>query len=146
MNKEFIPYKEAKILKKLGFDEPCFSVYYDTKEFKSYTGEWLDYNSKFNNKGIISAPLFQQAFKWFRDKHNLRSLIDTYAQDKENDFVSFYTIKSGNGYDKEPFFSGTFDTYEIAELACLKKLIEMSKEGYSIYMKHDSSITINKKK
>jgi hypothetical protein len=33
----------------------------------------------------------------------------------------------GNGVDTQPFYSGDFDTYEEAELACLKKLIGIVK-------------------
>ena len=29
MNKEFIPYEEALELKRLGFDEPCLTYYYN---------------------------------------------------------------------------------------------------------------------
>ena len=28
MEKEFIPYQEALLLKELGFDEPCFTHYF----------------------------------------------------------------------------------------------------------------------
>jgi hypothetical protein len=130
MEKEFVPYKEAVALKSLGFDEPCLgSKRTDDVPFE-ISSSLLPRNSIGQSLTVkyVAIPLFQQAFEFFRTKYKLRSFVDTYAQDKENDFVSFYTIKSGNGYDKEPFFSGTFKTYYNAQLACLKKLIELAKQ------------------
>lgn len=44
MTKEFIPYKQALELKELGFDEPCFTYYFeDTREIR--TG--LSFHSSF---------------------------------------------------------------------------------------------------
>jgi hypothetical protein len=31
MNKDFVPYEQALVLKELGFDEPCFGYYIDNK-------------------------------------------------------------------------------------------------------------------
>ena len=74
MNKEFIPYEEAIALKELGFDEPCSAfykiedseLYYDTI-FQSQTVKFRN-NTGLNTYGDlkekISAPLYQQAFRW----------------------------------------------------------------------------------
>ncbi len=35
MEKDFIPYEEALALKELGFDEPCFAVYFNTTNFNA---------------------------------------------------------------------------------------------------------------
>jgi hypothetical protein len=111
MQKEFVPYNLAIQLKELRFDEPCFS-YYKEKELKS--GYCRNKSDTF-----CSAPLYQQAFRWFREKYRLASwLYNSHLN------VFFYTIlKNGRfikGHDK-------FDTYEEAELACLNKLIEIVK-------------------
>jgi hypothetical protein len=124
MEKEFVPYKEALALKKLGFDEPCFSVYYDTKEFKSYTGEWLEYNSKFNNKGIISAPLFQQAFRWFREKFIIY-VLPKVTLDSNGDW--FYCEIYNKQKSKLTYTEGSFN-FEESQLTCLKELIKISKK------------------
>ena len=59
MNKEFVSYEQALALKELGFDEPCMSS--------------RDIN---NGEGLIQLPLYQQAFRWFREKHNLIGLVE----------------------------------------------------------------------
>jgi hypothetical protein len=77
MKKEFIPYDEALSLKKLGFDEPCFGFYEKLTKELNIQG-FQTSNSPFHNQyicktedNLILAPLFQQAFKFFRDKYKL---------------------------------------------------------------------------
>jgi len=119
MKKEFIPYEQALALKELEFDEPCFSIYYSKdKSFswhhhKDHTNDepMLD-NGEFN----ISAPLYQQAFRWFREKHKLGHMING---------IGFETFIMNIGGIIEVF--PMFKTYEEAELACLNKLIELIK-------------------
>ena len=151
MNKEFAPYEESLALKELGFDEPCFAYFYHHQEYKilfdnpnqarDYNSIKIDVGSIFDHdkekvkKGleslgdsvsrITSVPLYSQAFRWFREKHNLYQYIEP----------SFDCIKLGyQNYSwliklRERVFikNGTFKTYEEAELACLKKLIEIVK-------------------
>jgi hypothetical protein len=99
MNKEFIPYEQALELKELGFDEPCMSS--------------RDMN---NDKGLIQLPLYQQAFRWFREKYILDFGIDKIYNGTDN---YHYHINL-----EWQFFEGN---YEEAELECLKKLIEIVK-------------------
>ena len=71
MDKEFISYEQALALKELGFDEPCIGWYNPQVNYKKVTtdkywafhltGEWENFKP---------APLKQQAFRWFREKHN----------------------------------------------------------------------------
>jgi hypothetical protein len=105
MEKEFVPYKLAIKLKELGFDEPCMSS--------------RDMN---NGEGLIQLPLYQQAFRWFREKHGLRfSIVDDHSDNEQpysftTEHEYYYDTGSGNNW---------FKTYEEAELACLEKLIEI---------------------
>ena len=134
MEKEFVPYEQALELKELGFNEPCFAYYENnnltvTFPSKSSNGwKWVG-NSIIPAKNI-NAPTLSQAFRWFREKHNLRSFVDTRVTsvDNPNMWVYDFQIKMGNGVDTQPFYSGDFDTYEEAELECLKKLIEIVKQ------------------
>jgi hypothetical protein len=72
MVNEFVPYKEATALCKLGFDEPCFG-YYDGNHNLQYMFKGIpeDFTSRKMGPadsvwvGWYSAPLIQQAFKWF---------------------------------------------------------------------------------
>lgn len=106
MEKEFVPYELAVKLKELGFDKDCLGVYYNK-----------DGNVRFNlgtEKG--DAPLWQQAFDWFRDK-GLHSWIY-----KSNIYSFHYTILKDGRYAKNG--SDTIH-YQEARQACLKKLIEL---------------------
>ncbi len=80
-----------------------------------------NHNSIFSR---ISAPLYQQAFRWFREKYGLYHYITTYdATDFE-----WYIHDKNNPKDDDFEDITTQDTYEQAELECLKKLIEVVKD------------------
>ena len=130
MNKEFVPYEEALALKELGFEpSPCFR-YWNCSYISGDDGKEL---SMFKNEQLYScaAPLFQQTFRWCRKEHKLRSFVDirVYDVDSPNQWIYDYQIKMGNGINTQPYYSGDFDSYEEAELACLRKLIEIIKNG-----------------
>jgi hypothetical protein len=115
MNKEFIPYEEAVELKALGFDEPCFAVYSEHDKTRVYEESSIVEGLK------IQAPLYQQAFRWFRDNHLLVGEVFTQIK-PSNKFMYGFKIA---GSDK--ILDG-FNSYEDAELECLKKLIEIVKK------------------
>jgi hypothetical protein len=124
MNKEFIPYEQALALKELGFDEPCFGCYFhNNKDVVEYNPDGILLNHN-NRNSRISAPLYQQAFRWFREKYELFSCIMTEYSYGGN--ISAYHI---NGLHQSNISKGDFYNYEEAELACLKKLIEIVKGG-----------------
>ena len=140
MNKEFIPYEQALELKELGFDEPCFGWFRTTLMPSNFTEYFLetelDLNQEFtdliNNNftgGACSAPLYQQAFRWFREKHGLFSVIDV---DQTMEPLFCYSLSKYKGdfqwNNILPTYSELYYTYEEAELACLKKLIEIAKQ------------------
>jgi predicted GNAT superfamily acetyltransferase len=113
MNKEFIPYEQALDLEELGFDEPCFAIYC-FKELR--IGIFSNLSSAYNT---ILAPLYQQAFRWFREKYQ----IDSWIYPNLNGLYSVSNIRRGVGLGKV----SEYQTYEEAELACLIKLIEIVK-------------------
>jgi hypothetical protein len=123
MKNEFIPYEQALALKGLGFDEPCFGKYYtlngktwklaDNIEYELLY-ELYDIGSKFT----ILASTFSQAFRWFRKEHGLNHFVEPDVDCEPgyyNGYVQCSLVYHG-------------DNYEEAELACLKKLIELSAE------------------
>jgi hypothetical protein len=120
MNKEFIPYQEALALKELGFDEPCFA-WYDGKYTSSINQDYCKNSKEWLTTIHCAAPLYQQAFRWFREKHKLSGLIEIGTQ--EYSFIIFDEEK-----DSRKITLSMNGTYEEAELACLKKLIEIAKE------------------
>ena len=128
IKKEFVPYELALRLKELGYDEPCMGSYYNYSEenFKEdkfdYRGELnIEYSIYNENTYYILAPLFQQSFRWFREKYRLSVLIHDCLDDYIGEIVE-WTIAEDKVIHE---VSNRIDTYEEAELACLEKLIEI---------------------
>jgi hypothetical protein len=113
MEKEFVPYEQALALKELGFDEPCIAYYENNGKNSLLVTDSVNFTNTDLKVEGISSPLYQQAFKFFREKYELNYVIV-----KAESW--FYTI---NGCNTQEGFS----TYEEAELECLKKLIEIIK-------------------
>jgi hypothetical protein len=137
MNKEFVPFDVAFKLKELGFDEPCFGRY--DGDGKNKGKIWYEMPNSGQDTipvGDVLAPLFQQVFRWFRDKYGLKHDID---DDNKGDKF-YYKIKSitdkFDNYDdvsfiirKEKDWSKIeLSSYEDAEIECIKKLIEIVKK------------------
>lgn len=131
MEKEFVPYEQSLELKELGFDKPCIKEYHLEELLNNSTDGEIknsDLMELYGNS-VISAPTFSQAFRWFREKYKISGEIssDYYLEGKDNEWeYNIYQLgKEDDGY------VGTipiFKTPEDAELACLKKLIEIVKE------------------
>ena len=117
MEKEFIPYEQALALKELGFDEPCFGYYYASDKKEIGLEMYIDVRNQ--DIYYVSAPLYQQAFRWFREKHNLKGHIEAveYLDETPDTYHWCVFDKFNSGYDQL--------IYEEAELECLKKLIEI---------------------
>jgi hypothetical protein len=156
--KDFIPYEYALELKELGFDEECFAHLIGfgdgTKENGRYkiNQQQVFYSNDYVTSddiaeelglypfGICEVPLFQQAFKWFRDIHGLYHTIwPEFYRDGINfnwqilwylpkDEWTKYVISNGTGQYGD---NGEYPSQEEAELACLIKLIEIVKNGKS---------------
>ena len=130
MTKYFIPYEQALALKELGFDGPCLAFYSPKEELYPVFQE--PSNGSFIE--TLRAPLYQQTFKWFREKYNIQGYIYSSTvrsnAEKTKQFTGYiWKIK---GIDT-PFLSTDardelHDTYESTEQSCLKKLIEITNE------------------
>jgi hypothetical protein len=117
MTQEFIPYEQALELKELGFDEPCFGYF-------SYEELIIEGRYKNSDHGrSISSLLYQQAFRWFREKYDwpIETWIQPYLSTNPRTYEGLYWRRG------ETESVGIYDTYEEAELACLIKLIEIVK-------------------
>ena len=129
MNKEFCPYEIALALKELGFDEPCFGYYQKSSVIGDNTIlpiSFVDKASNFNDYeysklGVpfYSVPTFSQAFRWFREEYNFDSYI------RPNIVIDIPKTYQFNVNDNT--HDTWYETYEEAELACLKKLIGIVK-------------------
>ena len=144
MEKEFVPYEQSLGFNELGFNEPCFGWFRSTLIPSNFTEYFLETEFGMNespsdwvNSNCLdkacSAPLYRQAFRWFREKYNLHA--EPYTSDMgaieycfqirdlySEKYIYDNFVGSGSSY------SGTFNTPEESELECLKKLIEIAKE------------------
>lgn len=126
MEKEFVPYELALELKELGFDEIslfCYTTAYEGNPLLHCPHLLLNSQLEGFENEPISAPLRQQALRWFREKYGLHYIICKNIQ------------MDGYGYREVILISymeenenTIFKTYEEAELACIRKLIEIAKE------------------
>ena len=122
MNKEFIPTDLANEMIKLGFDD-----------FTMFFGD--------NHKEYL---LWQQAFRWFREKYEIESLIKRHftgsvdwcygyeicylPKEFQNMKRPYGNLKYIESYQEGiGSYYGGWNEYEEAELACLIKLIEIAK-------------------
>lgn len=76
----------------------------------------------------ILAPLYQQAFRWFRDKKLCDGSVCRHGQ-ADGNYSYRWDILHEYGVYEERHFKQGYTTYEEAELACLNKLIEIVKGG-----------------
>jgi hypothetical protein len=116
MNKEFVTYEQALALKELGFKEDCLASYYHAGK-RLGIGEYINHGNY-----TILAPLKQQVFRWFREKHGwiggIRQLsqsgngmiIGEFRKDEDNNFMMFA------------------ETYDKCENNCIDNLIEIAKQ------------------
>ena len=121
MEKNFLNYEQSLTLKELGFDDECLAYYAgDKKDFK-----WRPSMSRSNDNqtDVVTAPLKQQAFKFFREKYRLDGKPKYFL----NDWYCFI-INDMKGEDNSRRLFTEFPSYEEAELECLKKLIQIVKE------------------
>ena len=134
-NKDFIPYSEALELKQLGFDEPCLA--WATLEYANtiHIGNHYKVHQETDlPTKPFGVPTYSQAFRWFREKYELFSweAYDRGSNNGKFPIIHSYSFKILNLNNFEWYYGPVFKTYEEAELACLRKLIEIVKEGESI--------------
>jgi hypothetical protein len=130
MKNEFIPFQQSLELKELGFDEPSLGRFYTKPKCKMFG---IDEEERYypikntpkklyilgehfvlNDDNVITAPLYQQVFRWFREKYNAHIYPQKFTDNT-------WYVSWGD------WESPVFETYEEAELECLNKLIEIAK-------------------
>ena len=119
MEKEFVPYALAVKLKSLGFDEPCMGVYYgdeDDIQFVLDVRETQYYAQKGYKNGVL-VPTFSQAFRWFRENYQWTIKVNQVTKNNWS-----YTLE--NFPKDRTYYGEIYKTFEVAEIACLEKLIE----------------------
>ena len=118
----FLPYRLAVKMKEIGFDEECLAYYkIENNEFSFYeNGRWDIININLKNSEIknCTAPLYQQAFDWFRSKgYQISIWVDPEQEDSCMTEIFF---------DKQYLFeSREYRPYKETRQECLEKLIEI---------------------
>lgn len=133
MKKEFCTYEQSLALKELRFDEPCWAWWHiedcDTRFCYSEQRSPI-INSR--ETEVVGLPTYSAAFRWFREKHNLRGFIgfrpnvkmfDCHVYDMSLSGKEYVKQRTMEEYNKDPLVG----TYEEAESACIDKLIEIVK-------------------
>ena len=125
MEKEFVTYELAVRMKALGFSEVCFTYFIDgfiqpalnPKDY-TYFKEMSEINKNMLNYQYVLAPTWQSAFRWFRDNYFMyHQIFKGYGWEG--------IIRESNNTESILWHDGTYNTYEEAELECVKKLIEI---------------------
>ena len=125
MDKEFVTYEQALALKELGFDERCIGRYCIVTEWEEPTGEILlqFIDCELSEKILVKAPLKQQVFRWFREKHEWYANLSSWIHEEEigiyHEFEIYGTPNSAHG-------SISFKTHDEAENNCIDKLLEIA--------------------
>ena len=127
MNTEFLNREQSLVLKILGFDYACFA-YYDSDGLQicPCNGNPENKNSLFTddkktNNPKFSAPLKQQAFRFFREEFGLDCYIETaFGAGKYRVFVGDDWIYNGD--------ESVELTYENAEIACIERMFELARK------------------
>jgi hypothetical protein len=126
--KDFAPHEQSLDLKQLGFDEPCLAKYINKQFSMNVEGEWYKHNSNEITNGWISAPQYQQCFRWFEDNQSM--FVERIITTNANEIMDIeYNIKSWRFPTVTIEFDDPYDSFDKnkAELACLTKLIEIVK-------------------
>jgi len=121
MEKEFVPFELAVKMKELGFDKNCLAYFEGEKVcFAFDDGCSASLVELQNSKYNTVAPLWQQAFDWFREVHNHHvNITRTYG----SEFMPYIDGQELN-YDNAKY-QWIYHTHEEARTACLEKLIEI---------------------
>lgn len=130
MEKEFVPYQESLELKELGFDESCFGRY--ILEGGGAKSMFVLEKCLKQDIGLCLAPLYQQTFRWFREKFGLLSWVVNMGNLNPEGYTWYTQSIKGivlNEYCDPKFknWCMSFKSYEEAELECLKELIKIVK-------------------
>ena len=133
---EFFLNRELSIeLKNLGLNEPCFAFYEGEVLNKSMVDKKIQEENNEDNYFVL-APTTSQALSFFRKKYGLYTHIAPEFYTTQINFnwqILWYIPKqlwtrfrvSGGTFMYGD--NGEYPTYEEAEIACIKKMIEISK-------------------
>lgn len=101
----FADYELSTLLKNKNFTEKCFQ-YYQHGVLQAYYLEFTDFNTKYKDISIFSAPLWDQVIDWLRQVHN----IDVMIRQTKKDGTSYYKVTKIETDDKIIAYSNFCDS------------------------------------
>lgn len=127
MKENFLPYAEALLLGELEFKEDCLGFFWgetlQTTKLQEVTSSEIEQlNAIEGNNTYLLAPLWQQAFYWFRKKHGLSAIISQFGWAIENEYGTLML----HSPEEETVLS-----FEDSQLSCLRNLINITKDNKS---------------
>lgn len=129
MEKLFATYEPSKLMKEIGFVEPCLGYFVESsKELRLIEGELFSNNSySGTNDFLFTAPLYQQVIDWFREKHKLNAYVEYCNWNGVDEAWWEYTINIMDK-DGENIFSEKYFNHQECSDDLILKLIETVKE------------------
>lgn len=135
--KEFVKYETALTLKEWGFDKPCLAYYQcndffmceDNPRLIQFTDSYsYDNKGEFMIGGDCSAPLYQQAIDFLREKYHIYIDYSTFSELGNES----YSIRMNFGDTSRSGYFGEFLTFHEAREHSINLAIHI----HSIIMKH----------
>lgn len=127
MNKEFVNHKTALALKELGFDEDTIVSYNFSKNLKNNISSYVGSSCKIHidkRDSYLKAPLYQQVFRWFREKYGLVLTLEVSTYNGDFTFNIWQFLEGEEPYLKYES-STTYTTYEEAQKQAILELIKI---------------------
>ena len=94
----FVPYELALKLKENRFKEDCLAAY-------SFTSKQIIGIGHYTDNGQLLAPLYQQAFDWFREKYGIEIWVEYSGKTGKSRKRKYYSLVNYvQGTIKEGFF------------------------------------------
>lgn len=124
MEKQFVPYELAVKLKELGFDDLCLARFNGGGFYMLPAYDPLR-NSEIKEPWFCTAPLWQQAFDWFRTNHDIIAWINPSYSCYNLNIVKYNKIKDKNINIADGLEFKDFISYEECLKECLEKMIKI---------------------
>lgn len=136
-NSDYLNYKLSCELKELGFNYPCYRAYDDCEMlYYSSTSNGNILNS--NLSSAVAAPLYQQCFKFMRNKYGfyVHSSPELYFTGINFNWQILWYLPKNEWTDRNcndgTYFygdNGEYPTQEAADIAMIEKMIELVKSN-----------------
>lgn len=134
MNHLFLPFRQAVILKKQGFNSPCFA-YYDDKGELFYSNP-ATFDFKFVNSTTLFtlAPIYQQVIEWIEEEYGLIISAERSETKSRGYICKVKKYKSYEGLSpvckyEGGRYGGHFTYHQALELAIDKAINLIQKDG-----------------